>query len=244
MKMNFKKIIRDTLFNLKWRCNLCDDENFNGDYFCDDCKKIIPYIKENKCEHCGRLTAYSLPFCDSCIEKNVSFDKARSLFSYESPIDRLIWQFKYNEKLYFADIFSDMFVEKYLTNFSDTDFITFVPSTDKSLKERGYNQSFILADRLSQKLKVGVVKTAIKTKETPRQATLNYTERLKNLEGAFNLEKVDFKDKNVLLVDDVLTTGTTADLLAKLYKKKGANKVYVLTVASVSKIKIKGLNNN
>ena len=242
--MKFKKFLQETFFNLKWRCNACGNENFNGEYFCDECKNTLPVLKENKCEHCGRLTAYSIPFCDSCIEKNVNYDKARSLFSYEVPIDLLVQSFKYDAKLYLADIFSDLFIETYLSNFSDTDIITFVPSTENSLKERGYNQSFILADRLSKRLNVKLENTAIKTKDTERQATLNYNERLENLKGVFKLENVDVKDKNILLIDDVLTTGTTADILAKLYKNKGANKVYVLTIASVSKVKYKTLNNS
>ena len=127
--MSISTNIKENLFNLKWRCNVCGEENFNGEYFCDDCKKLLPTLKENKCEHCGRLTAYSMPFCDSCIEKNVNFDKARSLFSYEEPIKLLIQSFKYDAKLYLADIFSDLFIEVYLSNFADTDLITFVTST-------------------------------------------------------------------------------------------------------------------
>ena len=119
--MKFKKFLQETFFNLKWRCNACGDENFNGEYFCEECKKTLPNIKENKCEHCGRLTAYSMPFCDSCIEKNVNYDKSRSLFSYEEPINFLIQSFKYDAKLYLADIFCDLFIETYLSNFSDTD---------------------------------------------------------------------------------------------------------------------------
>ncbi len=244
MKSNLKKIIQENLFNLKWRCNVCDDENFNGDYFCDECKSKLPYLKENKCSHCGRLTAYSMPYCDSCIEKNVNFDMARSLFSYEEPISHLIKTLKYDDKLYLADIFSDLFVETYLTNFSDTDIISYVPMTEKSVIKRGYNQSLVLADRLSKKVGVPLEELAIKTKETMRQATLNFNDRLENLKGVFKILKVDLTDKNVMIVDDVLTTGTTAEVLAKLLKKKGANKVYVLTVASVSKIKFKALNNS
>ncbi len=239
MKVNYKNILRETLFNLKWRCNACDEENFNGKYFCDNCIKILPIIKENKCDHCGRLTYYSTQYCDSCIDKNIYFDKARSLYSYEEPISVMVQNLKYNKKLYLADIFCDNFLEIFFSNFADTDFITFVPTTKKSLKERGYNQSQILADRLSEKLNLPVYSTAIKTKETMHQVTLNYYERKENLIGVFEFDKVDIKGKNILLIDDVLTTGTTADNLAKIFKKNKANKVYVLTIASVSKVKFK-----
>ena len=243
-KYSLSKGIQNAFFNLKWRCNVCDKENFNGDYFCNECLNSLPIIKEYKCEHCGRLTAYSTNYCDSCIEKNINFDKARSLFSYEEPIDTLIQNLKYNSKLYLAEIFADLFVESFLTNFPDTDYITFVPSTKKTIKERGYNQSEILADKLSEKTGIKVLSTAKKVKDTERQATLNAEERRKNLQGVFKINDVDIKGKNLLIVDDVLTTGTTVDVFAKLLKKKKVCKVYVLTVASVSKTKFKSIKNS
>ena len=239
MRDAFKKILRDWAFNLKWRCNACNEENFNGKYFCNDCLKTLPIIRENKCAHCGRLTYYSTQYCDSCIDKNIYFDKAISVFSYEEPISVMVQNLKYNSKLYLADIFCDYFLEIFFSNFSDTDVITFVPSTQKSLRKRGYNQSKILADKLSKIVNLPVVSTALKIKETPNQVTLNYYERKENLLGVFTQDKVDVKGKNILLVDDVLTTGSTADNLAKIFKKNKANKVYVLTIASVSKVKFK-----
>ncbi len=239
MKVDFKGVLNKVAFNLKWRCNACDEENFNGDYFCDDCLAKLPFIKENKCEHCGRFALYSVSVCDSCSDKNIFFDKARSLFSYESPISFLIQNLKYNEQLYLADIFADYFVEVFLSNFADADFITFVPSTQKSLKQRGYNQAKVIADRLSKLINLPVYSTVVKVKETFNQATLNFDERTKNLLGVFKADRIDLKDKTVLLIDDVLTTGTTANLIAKILKKNKAKKVYVLTVASVSKIKYK-----
>lgn len=241
MKVNFKNIVREWIFNLKWRCNACDEENFSGDYFCNNCKNTLPKIVQNKCDHCGRLTSYSTTYCDSCIDKNIYFDKARSLYSYEEPISALVRNLKYNSKLYLADIFCDEFLEIFFSNFSDTDIITFVPSTEKSLKERGYNQSQILADRLSKKVNLPIYSTAIKIKETSSQVTLNYYERKENLKGVFIADKINLSGKNILLIDDVLTTGSTADSLAKIYKKNKANKVYILTVASVGKIKFKTL---
>ncbi len=241
MNINYKKILRDWFLNLKWRCNACDEENFNGNYFCDNCKKTLPFIKENKCDHCGRLTAYSMAYCDSCIDKNIFYDKARSIFSYEEPISYLVQNLKYNGNLYLADIFCDYFLEIFFSNFADTDIITFVPATLKSLKKRGYNQSEILVDRLSKRVNLPVCSTALKIKETSSQVTLNLEERKNNLRDVFKIDKIDLKGKNVLLVDDVLTTGSTADILAKIYKKNKANKVYVLTIASVGKVKFKAL---
>lgn len=237
IKFNFKNGIKKAFFNINWRCNNCDKEVFNNDYFCKTCNEELPFITENYCKHCGRLTVYPSEFCDSCKQKNLNFDMARSVFSYEEPISKLIQKFKYSQKLYLSEVFCYYLVSVFLNNFQNVDLLTFVPSTSKRQKERGYNQSKVLAEELSKTLGVEVKETSVKIKDTDRQATLNADERLDNLRGSFKVINSEVKDKNIVIVDDVLTTGATTNYLAKLYKSAGAKKVYVLTIASVGKTK-------
>ncbi len=235
--ISFKNGIKKALFNVTWTCNVCGNEVFNSDYFCKTCIESLPIINENFCEHCGRLTVYPTSYCDSCKQKNINFDKARSAFSYEEPIDKLIQNYKYNKKLYLVEVFSYYLVGILLNNFSDADIITYVPSTKARIKERGYNQSKVLAEEVAKTIGKTCVETSVKIKDTLRQATLNADERLDNLRGSFKIINSSVKDKNVLIIDDVLTTGTTSDYLAKLFKRAGAKKVYLLTIASVSRVK-------
>ena len=228
------KSVKDGYFNEKWVCNACKEENFNGDYFCKRCQEKLPKIKEDFCHHCGRKTAFPTLYCDSCIEKNINFDTARSIYEYAEPIDKLLLKFKYEGDKYIANIFIDDLANIFYQNFADTDVITFVPMHEERIKTREYNQSQIIADKLSKEIKIEVVNALFKSKETARQATLTATERRENLSGSFKANKKLIKDKVVLLIDDVLTTGTTADVCAERLLKSGAKKVYVLTVASVS----------
>ena len=113
----------------------------------------------------------------------------------------------------------------------------YVPMTEKALKKRGYNQSKLLAEALSLKTEVPVLDCVVKVKETKRQATLKRGERLKNLKEAFRVcDKKAVKDKTIVLVDDVTTTGATAEVIAERLKSAGAKLVYLITVASTPPI--------
>ena len=121
-----------------------------------------------------------------------------------------------------------------LREFVAADVLVPVPMTEERRKSRGYNQAELIAENLSGLINVPVSDKAVKIKETERQATLNAKERAENLKGSFKAYKKDFRNKSVAIVDDVLTTGATADELARVLKRAGAGKVYVLTVASVA----------
>ena len=113
--------------------------------------------------------------------------------------------------------------------------------TPERINARGYNQSKLMADSLSEILNVPSVELVEKLYETERQATLTASERKDNLKGSFKAKDIDLTGKTVTIIDDVLTTGVTMDLVAKQLKKMGAVKVYALTVASVGK-KIDDIN--
>lgn len=230
-----KKALRKTLFNDRWTCNACGKEIFD-DYFCEECLNKITQIDKNKCEHCGRLTAYPVKFCDSCKEVNINFDRALSVFNYEEPISFLIQNFKYKNHKYHAKYFAEKLYSLYEKEGLSADVVTFVPMHEDRLEERKYNHAEILAREFSTLSKIEVKPIIKKVKETERQATLSFKDRLKNLTSSFKADKVEVDGKRVLVIDDVLTTGATADVISKTLKKAGAKEVVVLTVASVSRL--------
>ena len=106
--------------------------------------------------------------------------------------------------------------------------------TAKAKRKRGYNQSEILAKELSKRLHLPVIKDAVvKKRETKSQKTLSFKDRAQNLKGSFTAYKEKVSGKSIILVDDVLTTGATAETITRELLKKGAKCVYLATVASV-----------
>ncbi len=222
------------LYNPKWRCNVCGKELFDEGYFCKDCLNSFPVNDKTYCEHCGREVKTSAAYCLSCKGSMISVDRARSLFTYKKPINSLIKKAKYYNGKYLLEAFSVPLSNLYFKNYFNSDLVCCVPMTEKRKRSRGYNQSEILARYVSELIKVPFCDCLIKTKETKRQAKLGRTDRMKNLKGSFKVSDAKVvKGKSVLLVDDVLTTGSTAETVAERLKAAGAVKVDIITIASV-----------
>ncbi len=236
LKNILDKFLKKQVFPLNYTCNACDKEIFNGDYFCNQCKNEIFQISKNKCNHCGRKTPYFVEYCQSCSLKNLEFNFARSVYDYSGIIPKLIQYLKYEGKLHLADIFAEKLKDIYFNEFFSCDVVIGVPMTKSANRKRGYNQSYVLAKKLAKLINVEYSEKIVeKVKESERQATLDVNERLKNLKGCFKVNKKVLNNRDVLIVDDVLTTGTTCNYISELLHKNGAKNVYVLTIASVQK---------
>lgn len=229
-----KRFFNKYLFNAKWCCNICGKEIFSDKYFCEKCESSLPYNDGYICQHCGRKVIAPEEYCSTCKNNLISLDKCRSLFVYQKPISNLILSAKYNGNRYLLKMFAQLMAPLYFKHYFNADYLCYVPMTDKAFRKRGYNQSKILAEELSNNIGVQVLDCIKKTKETTRQAKLGRKERLKNLVGVFKVfNKKLVKGKSLLLVDDVSTTGSTAQVIAEALKKAGAKNVYCLSVASV-----------
>jgi ComF family protein len=160
------------------------------------------------------------------------FKKATSPLVYKDGAVRLIHKFKEGQgylKYYFADLIAPQ-----CKKFEGADSITYVPMTERAEYDRGFNQSKIVAEELSKKLGLPLLVDAVKkTRETEEQKNLNRREREKNLAGCFKADKKLVSGKNIILVDDVLTTGATADEVTTQLLKAGAGCVFLATIASV-----------
>ena len=233
LKETLKKLLVWFAFDQKWKCNICDEEIFNGEYFCDKCKSELPLNNGHICEHCGRQTEIPEKYCLTCKDKLVNVDIARSSFVYDKPVSGLIKDLKYNKKQYLANPLGEYLVKTYKENSFDADYIIFPPMTEKAFKKRKYNQAELLSKVVSEGTGVPIIDVIEKVRETERQATLNREQRLKNLKGAFRVTKRKIlKDKTIMIIDDVTTTGATSEIIAEKLKRAGARKVILLTVAS------------
>ncbi len=237
LRQFFKKLLNNYFFNPHWKCLVCGKEVFEGQSFCDDCKKILPYNDGPICDHCGRKVVAFENYCSTCKNVLIDLDTCRSAFNYAYPISKLIKDAKYNNAIYVIDYFARELSSVYFQNYFNADYLVYIPMTEDAKKKRGYNQSEILADKLSEKIDVPVLECLKKVKDTERQATLGRADRLKNLDGAFRvIDKKSVVDKSILIVDDVTTTGATAQIVASRLKRAGAKIVNLITVASTPPI--------
>lgn len=224
------KGVLDALFPKSFTCDICGIETF-GTNLCPDCQKSVTFNDKTCCPVCGRRYLID-EICLECKDKPPIYKKAVSPLVYEKGAIKLINKFK-EGGAYLKDYFADLMAEK-VKKLPKTDFITFVPMTKAAENKRGYNQSELLAKSLSERIDVPTIPLLLKTGKTKQQKRLSKTERAKNLSGSFKLiDKDSVKGKTVLLVDDVLTTGATADAACKEILRGGAECVYFATVASV-----------
>lgn len=228
--MNFGKFIKENLFPPAFTCDACGVETF-GTNLCPSCLNDTTFNDKLSCPICGRKTARQ-EMCIECKAKPPLFDCAVSPLIYEGTAVRLIRKFK-NGDAYLKDYFADLIVQK-IDDFPKIDYITFVPMTKKAQRKRGYNQSKLLAESISTRLNIPVADAVEKIKDTSEQKSLSGKERAKNLEGSFREKNgKPLLDKNILLVDDILTTGATANAICLKLLRAGAKKVFLATVASV-----------
>lgn len=192
----------------------------------------IIYPPKNKCIGCGDDYIGLCPKCKNKIMKVKDDSKILSYGYYSGVMKNLVLEFKYKKNFLAGNILAEYLYELITENNITADGIFFIPSTKKALKERGFNQCEFIARIIGNRLDIPVYKDIIKIKNTKEQKTLSKEERLKNIIGAFEvISDINIKDKNIILIDDVITTGATLLECEKLFIKNGACSIKILTVA-------------
>lgn len=190
------------------------------------------------CENCHSL----LPRCEKGFVKAPFMPYVHKLFAayyYDEGLDSAIHAMKFNHQPKLSETFGYLLYEEIakVPLLPDWDMILPVPMHRKKKRQRGYNQSELLADRLSEYLHIPVYHNLlVKTRHTKPQSKLKREERLFNLEDAFDVVNgPEIEGKNILLLDDVATTGTTLNNCAKILYEKGAAFVFASVIAIVEK---------
>ena len=193
---------------------------------------IYPY--ENKCSVCGAENFIGLcSCCKSKIKRSLDNEDKEILTYgfYGGPLKQLVLNFKYHKDFTAGKVLSEFLIELINDNKINSDYICYVPMNKKDIKKRGYNQCEIIAKNISEIVNIPVIKGIKKVKATKTQKTLDRRERLLNVKGAFEANEKLVKNKTILLIDDVITTGDTVLECKKKLKKAGANQIIVLTIA-------------
>ena len=234
VSMKILNFIKNILFPRNIKCIICQDDLFESEKYCI-CKKCfqqLPFI-QHSCKKCGTPLSSLADYCLRCKEDYYSFDKAISPLLYEGEVKNIIHHLKYNNHRYLVKPLANLMCDYYKNFNIQSDLIAFVPMHQKKLKKREYNQAELLASEVSNNLNIPISKeNIVKTTFIKSQTKLNAKQRLENIKDSFSvINKKEFKNKNILLIDDVFTTGATTNEISKLLKKSGCKKITVLTLA-------------
>lgn len=220
-------------------CAVCSAAIFrSSDCLCRPCRRSRERAGGSRCAVCGQPYGGSLTStfrCMNCGDRELSFDFATAAFRSRGVVRDLIHRFKYNRQMHLRHLLARMLSE----GFRDPrlagmwpDAIIPVPLHPARLREREFNQAAVLAELAGRRLDLPVMDCLRRTRYTLTQTDFHREERFENLEGAFTLNGgVQTEGRTFALVDDVLTTGSTADGCAKVLREAGAAAVVVITVA-------------
>ncbi len=192
---------------------------------------IYPY--DNKCIICG--AEGFLGICSKCkseIKRVHQQEEIMAYGYYGGVLKKLILNLKYHKSFIAGKVLADLLCQIIIEKKLSIDCICYVPISKDSLKKRGFNQCSVLAKNISSILDIPVIDCLVKVKETKEQKLLGKEERMKNILDAFEIKNKEklFK-KNILLIDDVYTTGATINECKKNIEKCNINKIYLLTIA-------------
>ena len=217
--------------------NLMQSERMN--YICIDCiNKKLDYIHKYeyvRCNRCGKVLEGKTSIC-ICKDEELYFDECKSMLYYNDNTADLIHKMKFSHRYLICRDFAAMLSYYYKDYIKSYDAVSFVPLGKKRFLERGYNQSEIIAKTISKILNIELIDDIIvRKKETKALSSLNSkTERINMIKNAFavNSNYTSLNKINLLIIDDVFTTGSTLNELSKEIKKlECINRVGVLTVA-------------
>jgi ComF family protein len=222
-----KRMALDLLFP-QW-CINCGRE---GDYICSSCRQLLPFITPPVCPMCGRPQPGGI-LCPGCADWEAAIDGIRSPFVFDGIIRQAIHELKYRNLRALATPLAELLYSYLVDNPVPGEVLVPVPLHRKRLRERGYNQSSLLARELGKLGGLTVVDDCLVRKQyTPPQArSASVGERQKNVAGAFACRDGRLRGEKVLLIDDVTTSRSTLNACAVALKSAGASSVWGLVMA-------------
>jgi ComF family protein len=219
-------------------CTICRENTQAGEYLCDQCEAKTVRIVAPFCQTCsepfeGAITGVFT--CANCAHRSIHFDAAVAAYRSRGIVRQVIHEFKYGRRIHLRYL-----VARWLTaalgdeRIRDLRFDVMIPVPlhPARQRERGFNQASLLAELLSEQMSVQYQPWLERVRYTTTQTALDRAERMENLHNAFRLRKnADVRRLHVLLIDDVLTTGSTLSECARILKRAGALSVHAATAA-------------
>ena len=208
-------------------------------HLCSRCFASLPFLEAGgECSTCGMpvpAETHHEFVCETCLTDRPAFDRARSALRYAGAAEELVQSFKYRHALQLAEDFGDMLEATLRAKFEHAavDVVMPVPLHPHRFRERGFNQSELLAETLAKRIDRRLdVRSLIRRRDTEHQARISGQARRSNLNAAFAVTHPEYvRGRTILLIDDVMTTGTTLSGCAKTLRDVGAARIWCLTLA-------------
>lgn len=217
------------------RCPICHDiVQPKGGLVCPSCAEKVQPVEEPRCKKCSKpLEKEEVEYCADCSRHRHIFEEAVGIFPYDKIMRASLMKCKYGGRREYLDYYGQMMAQygrRYLMRWHPQALVP-IPLHKSQMRLRGFNQSACLAHAVGKRSGIPVYGHMLeKEKKTRQQKELEMDQRRMNIKGAFSVGR-DFRPlQNVVLVDDVYTTGSTVDEAAKCLKKAGVGAVYVLVL--------------
>lgn len=207
-------------------CVLCGASSQSG-IWCTACDADLPRLSPAHCPVCA-LPSPNKGICGRCLQHAPSFDRTVAAFAYAFPVDKLIQAVKFSGQLTLVEHLADALAQRIDLR---PDGVVAMPLHPQRLRERGFNQSQLLALRITKQIGAPLLADACtRTRNTSPQSSLPWQERGKNMRKAFSCA-ADLTGKHIAIVDDVMTTGASIEELARTLRQAGASQVSAWVVA-------------
>lgn len=239
--MNCQPHIKRLVYNcslINQFCLLCDDPAEQPYPLCIACEQELPWLGD-QCQRCALPLPMAGLTCAQCCRRLPAFEQVIALWHFGFPVDTLVSRFKHNRQWPLGRLMAELLGHGLLYRFAEglprPDLLLPVPLARRRLRERGFNQAGMLGRWLSSQLGLCCdERLLVRTRETPAQQQLDARARRRNLRQAFAI-RGEVKGMHIAIIDDVLTTGATAQAIAEVLGKAGARRVDVYCLARTPK---------
>ena len=232
--MSFKEKLLSFLYPKK--CAFCKRlmDHDSKMYICKSCLEKLPRVKEPYCKKCGKpIGEFSASVCNSCVKHHHVSSGSFTPLVYTDFVRLAILGMKFYSAAHISRALAFLIAECVISRGEAyPDFVTYVPLSERRLRERGYDQSYLIARFVAEILDLPLVSTLTHKSGFARQSTLSHAARRENAKRSFAPKGIKLSGK-ALLVDDVYTTGATIDTCARHLLSMGCEEVYIATAAIV-----------
>lgn len=217
------------------RCPFCDELLMPWEWLCADCGKKSLAVKEPVCKRCGKpMEGEREEFCADCRRKKHVYRQGKAVFVYQDLVRQSMYRFKYSNRREYARFYAKEAAGLYGTWVArcGVEVIIPVPMYAKKRRRRGYNQAEVFARALGKELNLPIDSRIVRRiRDTVPQKELNDRQRRKNLKNAFQLCEDVVQYSQILLVDDIYTTGSTVDAVAEVLLSGGARNIFYICIS-------------